>query len=79
MFVAGRPRAALLPELEATLAADRDAELHRALFVEPNPIPVKWALAELGLVDRGIRLPLVPLDPAHHDTVRAALRAASLV
>jgi 4-hydroxy-tetrahydrodipicolinate synthase len=67
---------------DAARAAELDAELaplHRALFVEPNPIPVKWALAELGLSEAGIRLPLVPLDPAHHETVRAALRSAGLL
>ncbi len=72
--------AALAGDAEAAAAIDADlAGLHRALFVEPNPIPVKWALAELGLIDEGIRLPLVPLDPAFHDDVRAALRAAGLL
>jgi 4-hydroxy-tetrahydrodipicolinate synthase len=67
---------------DAALAAELDeklAGLHRALFLDPNPIPVKWALAELGLCEPGIRLPLVPLDPAHHDAVRAALRSAGLL
>jgi 4-hydroxy-tetrahydrodipicolinate synthase len=50
--------------------------LHRQLFVEANPIPVKWALAELGLIDNELRLPLVPLSPQYHDGVRAALREA---
>lgn len=72
--------AALAGDDEGAAAIDADlAGLHRALFVEPNPIPVKWALAELGLVGPGIRLPLVPLDPAHHEDVRAALRAAGLL
>ena len=72
--------AALAGDAEAAAAIDADlAGLHRALFVEPNPIPVKWALQELGLIDEGIRLPLVPLDPAFHDEVRAALRAAGLI
>ena len=72
--------AALAGDAETAAAIDADlAALHRALFVEPNPIPVKWALAELGLIDEGIRLPLVPLDPAFHDDVRAALRAAGLI
>ncbi len=67
--------AALAGDAETAAAIDADlAALHRALFVEPNPIPVKWALAELGLIDEGIRLPLVPLDPAFHDEVRAAMR-----
>lgn len=72
--------AALAGDAESAAAIDADlAGLHRALFVEPNPIPVKWALRELGLIDEGIRLPLVPLDPAFHDDVRAALRAAGLI
>jgi 4-hydroxy-tetrahydrodipicolinate synthase len=67
---------------DAALAAAIDADLaglHGALFVEPNPIPVKWALAEMGLIQGGIRLPLVPLAEPHHETVRAALRAAALL
>lgn len=67
---------------DAELAAQIDADLaglHRSLFAEPNPIPVKWALAELGLIPPGIRLPLVPLDPVHHEDVRAALRSAGLL
>lgn len=72
--------AALAGDAATAAAIDADlAALHRALFVEPNPIPVKWALAELGLIDEGIRLPLVPLDPAFHDDVRAAIKAAGLV
>ena len=72
--------AALAGDAETAAAIDADlAGLHRALFVEPNPIPVKWALQELGLIDEGIRLPLVPLDPAFHDDVRAALTAAGLI
>jgi 4-hydroxy-tetrahydrodipicolinate synthase len=50
--------------------------LHQKLFVEANPIPVKWALAEMGRIDTGIRLPLTTLSPQYHDTVRAALRDA---
>ncbi|HKQ41363.1 MAG TPA: 4-hydroxy-tetrahydrodipicolinate synthase [Pseudonocardia sp.] len=72
--------AALAGDAETAAAIDADlAALHRALFVEPNPIPVKWALAELGLIDEGIRLPLVPLDPAFHAEVRAAIQAAGLL
>jgi 4-hydroxy-tetrahydrodipicolinate synthase len=72
--------AALAGDAETAAAIDADlAALHRSLFVEPNPIPLKWALAELGLIDEGIRLPLVPLDPAFHDEVRAALKAAHLL
>jgi 4-hydroxy-tetrahydrodipicolinate synthase len=53
--------------------------LHRDLFVEPNPIPVKWALFEMGMIPSGIRLPLTPLSPRHHETVRKALRRAEVL
>jgi 4-hydroxy-tetrahydrodipicolinate synthase len=53
--------------------------LHAALFVEANPIPVKWALLEMGLIPPGIRLPLTPLSARHHDAVRQALRHAKLI
>ncbi len=59
--------------LDAPLAA-----LHRDLFVEANPIPVKWALAEMGLIPSGIRLPLTPLAESYHATVRAALAEAGI-
>jgi 4-hydroxy-tetrahydrodipicolinate synthase len=50
------------------------APLHAALFVEANPIPVKWALAELGWIRNELRLPLTSLSPRFHDAVRRALR-----
>jgi len=53
--------------------------LHKHLFVESNPIPVKWALHRMGRIAEGIRLPLTPLAPAHHETVAAALRAAGCI
>ncbi len=53
--------------------------LHRKLFVEANPIPTKWALAEMGLIHNALRLPLVPLSSQYHEAVRAALRAAGCV
>lgn len=52
--------------------------LHQKLFVEANPIPVKWAAVELGLMEGGIRLPLTPLSEVHHETLRQALRQAGL-
>ncbi len=52
--------------------------LHRDLFLEANPIPVKWACARMGLIGDGIRLPLTPLSPAHHDRVRQAMRCAGI-
>ncbi|MCC5874061.1 MAG: 4-hydroxy-tetrahydrodipicolinate synthase [Gammaproteobacteria bacterium] len=47
--------------------------LHRALFLESNPIPVKWALYELGLIDAGIRLPLTPLSEQFREPLRQVL------
>lgn len=52
--------------------------LHRDLFVEANPIPVKWAVQQMGLIRGGIRLPLTPLSPACHEQVRAAMRHAGI-
>lgn len=53
--------------------------LHRQLFCEANPIPVKWACQQLGLIKAGIRLPLTPLSPDCHARVRAALSQAGLL
>jgi 4-hydroxy-tetrahydrodipicolinate synthase len=64
---------------DAALAARHDAPLaalHQALFVEANPIPLKWAMAEQGLISEGIRLPLTRLSEGHWSTVRAALQQA---
>jgi 4-hydroxy-tetrahydrodipicolinate synthase len=70
--------------LAGELARARDINfrllgLHRRLFVEANPIPVKWAVAQLGLIEGGIRLPLTPLSPQHHDNVREAMREAGVL
>ncbi|GAA4332005.1 4-hydroxy-tetrahydrodipicolinate synthase [Pigmentiphaga soli] len=56
----------------------RLALLNRNLFVEPNPIPVKWALARMGRTALGYRLPLVELAPQHHAAVCEALQAAGI-
>ena len=53
--------------------------LHKQLFCEANPIPVKWAVHQLGLIGPTIRLPLTPLEPACHEGVRAAMRAAGVL
>jgi len=53
--------------------------LHQAMFMEANPIPVKWALAQMGRIDTGIRLPLTPLSERYHEQVRAALSDAGLL
>jgi 4-hydroxy-tetrahydrodipicolinate synthase len=52
--------------------------LHRALFLESNPIPVKWALARMGLIGDGIRLPLTPLAKQFHGQVLEAIQAAGI-
>jgi 4-hydroxy-tetrahydrodipicolinate synthase len=61
-------------ELDAPLAG-----LHEKLFLEANPIPVKWALAEMGLIGHGIRLPLTVLSEQHHETLRQAMRQAGIL
>lgn len=52
--------------------------LHRDLFVEANPIPVKWVLAQMGRIGNGIRLPLTPLSESRHELVRQAMRQAGI-
>lgn len=71
MALAARGERAQAEQLDAQLLP-----LHRALFVEANPIPVKWALKELNLIAEGIRLPLTWLSGSLQPQVRAALRAA---
>ncbi|THF65749.1 4-hydroxy-tetrahydrodipicolinate synthase [Pseudothauera nasutitermitis] len=56
----------------------RLAGLHRDLFCEANPIPVKWAVEQLGLIGPGIRLPLTPFSPTLHERLRLAMRQAGL-
>ena len=53
--------------------------LHSGLFVESNPIPVKWALFEMGLIERGIRLPLTPLSECYRTTLHEALEMAGVL
>lgn len=53
--------------------------LHKNLFLESNPIPVKWALMEMGLMPGGIRLPLTPLSEQYHDLVREALKQTGVL
>jgi 4-hydroxy-tetrahydrodipicolinate synthase len=57
---------------------ERLLPLHQKLFVEPNPVPVKWALQQLGRMPGGIRLPLVPLSAAYHDVVTEALHQSGI-
>jgi 4-hydroxy-tetrahydrodipicolinate synthase len=72
---------------DAALGGDRPAAeridktlqgLHSTLFMESNPIPVKWAVARLGLMQDGIRLPLTPLSPGCQAPLRAAMRQAGV-
>jgi 4-hydroxy-tetrahydrodipicolinate synthase len=73
---------------DAALGGDRERAhavnqrldpLHRDLFVQSNPIPVKWGAAELGLCQKGIRLPLTWLSDPYHERVRAAMGQAGLL
>ena len=52
--------------------------LHQDLFVEANPIPVKWAVSQMGLIGPGLRLPLTQLSDKHHHTVLEAMRDAEV-
>jgi len=57
----------------------RLAQLNKVLFVEANPIPVKWAVAEMGLTPLGYRLPLTPLSEQYHAVVRNSLKEVGLI
>jgi 4-hydroxy-tetrahydrodipicolinate synthase len=52
--------------------------LHKSLFLEPNPVPVKWVVNQMGLIEDGIRLPLIPLSESHHAALRQAMREAGV-
>ena len=80
--------AAMAAVCEAALAGERDRALelnrpleglHSQLFLEANPIPVKWALHEMGLIPEGIRLPLTPLSEEFHQPLRQAMREAGVL
>ena len=53
--------------------------LHQKLFIEPNPIPVKWVLQQMGLIKTGIRLPMVNLSVQYHDVLRTAMHQAEII
>jgi 4-hydroxy-tetrahydrodipicolinate synthase len=63
---------------EAERIDSRLQPLHKTLFCESNPIPVKWAVQQMGLIGPGIRLPLTPLAPQYHAAVLDAMAAASV-
>jgi 4-hydroxy-tetrahydrodipicolinate synthase len=72
--------AAIAGDAETAHAIDSKLNaLHRDLFIESNPIPVKWAVHELGLIDSGIRLPLTWLSENCHEAVRSAMRQAGVI
>ena len=72
--------AAMAGEIAKAVAInDKVMGLHAKLFVEPNPVPVKWALAEMGMMPPSLRLPLAALSAEFHDTVRGALRDAGVL
>ena len=58
---------------------DKLMPLHENLFLEANPIPVKWALYEMGLIQEGIRLPLTMFSEQYHDTLRQAMRQSGIL
>lgn len=64
---------------EAVRINNRMLPLHQKLFVEPNPVPVKWAMGQMGLMHDALRLPLVPLSEQFHEVVRGALREAGVL
>lgn len=71
--------AALAGQREAAEALNQQvALLHARLFLEANPVPVKWALHAMGRIPSGIRLPLVTLDSRHYQALREALAAAGI-
>ncbi|MCB1662269.1 MAG: 4-hydroxy-tetrahydrodipicolinate synthase [Pseudomonadales bacterium] len=72
----------------AAIAGDRETAerinakleaLHRDLFVEANPIPVKWAVEQLGLIKGGIRLPLTRLSQQYHEMIHRAMQQAEVI
>jgi len=72
--------AAMAGDKETALAIDTKlAALHKNLFIQSNPIPVKWAVAEMGLMGKGIRLPLTWLTEDCFDAVRDAMRQAEVI
>lgn len=73
--------------IDAALAGKKDQarkldmklqQLHKSMFLESNPIPVKWAAARMGLIPDGVRLPLVPLSRQFHGQILEALQSAGI-
>ena len=71
--------AAFAGDLAGARAANRQLlRLHMDLFIEANPIPVKWAVAQMGLIDPGLRLPLTPLSDRYQPVVKEAMHKAGI-
>ena len=64
---------------KATAINENLMGLHENLFLEANPIPVKWALSEMGMMPNGIRLPLTVFSEQYHETLRQAMRQANVL
>jgi 4-hydroxy-tetrahydrodipicolinate synthase len=72
--------AAIAGDTETALVIDKKlSALHKNLFIESNPIPVKWAVVEMGLMRKGIRLPLTWLTESCFEAVRDAMRQAEVI
>ena len=72
--------AAVLGDRDQSKELDAELQgLHRKLFLESNPIPVKWALAEMGRICGGIRLPMTQLSIEHQESLREAMRQAGVI
>ena len=72
--------AAIKGDRKAATTIDADLRgLHTQLFIQSNPIPVKWAVAEMGLISKGIRLPLTWLTEDCFESVRAAMQQAHVL
>ncbi|MER2511680.1 MAG: 4-hydroxy-tetrahydrodipicolinate synthase [Nitrosomonas ureae] len=71
--------AALSGEINTAISLNNKLlRLHTDLFIEANPIPVKWAVTQMGLIHSGIRLPLTPLSAQYHELIREAMQLADI-
>ena len=64
---------------DARALHSKNSELYRLLFVESNPIPVKWMLYKMGMIKNAIRLPLIELDESYHDEVLSEMIKLELI
>ena len=64
---------------EAKKLNEVNSNIYRLLFVESNPIPVKWMLTKMGMIENSIRLPLIELDETYHDEILSELNKLKLI